>query len=482
MASVTHRPNGDRWLQFTDNHKKRQTIRLGRVSAKVAGSVCTRVDELMAASMTNVPIERDLAQWLSNVDDSLHSKFAKVGLCPPRGSTLLVPFIKAYVASRTDVKPATKEVWRQGEKGMVDFLGANAALRDVTPGDADRYKLHMIGSKLAPMTIRKRLQFATMVFRAAVRQRLIVDSPFTGVTVKGTMPNRERFVTQDETRRLLIACPNHHWRSVISLARYGGLRCPSEVLSLRWEDIDWAGGKILVTSPKTEHHPGKGTRRIPLFPELKAVLDEALNLADKDAVYVVDESMRKACRGPGGWMNVNLRTTFLKIIKRAGLAQWPRLFHNLRSSRQTELAETFPAHVVCDWLGNSEAVAMKHYLQTTDDHFSRAAGGSPKAKQSRAADDDDDPANPKADARSKAKQKAKQSGAAKARADSLPERKNPGNAERNDNPRNPTTTQTDGVGFEPTRRFHVCRFSRPVHSTALPPIQIQRTTTASADP
>src|SRR3990167_1228320 len=28
----------------------------------------------------------------------------------------------------------------------------------------------------------------------------------------------------------------------------------------------------------------------------------------------------------------------------------------------------------------------------------------------------------------------------------------------------------DGVGFEPTRRFHVCRFSRPVPSTARPPI------------
>ena len=367
---------------------------------------------------------------------------------------------KAYVASRTDVKPATKEVWRQGEKGMVDFLGVNAALRDVTPGDADRYKLHMIGSKLAPMTIRKRLQFATMVFRAAVRQRLIVDSPFTGVTVKGTMPNRERFVTLDETRLLLIACPNHHWRSVISLARYGGLRCPSEVLSLRWEDIDWAGGKILVTSPKTEHHPGKGTRRIPLFPELKAVLEEALNLAEKGAVYVVKESMREACRGPGGWMNVNLRTTFLKIIKRAGLAQWPRLFHNLRSSRQTELAETFPAHVVCDWLGNSEAVAMKHYLQTTDDHFSRAAGGSPKAKQSRAADDDDAPANPKVDRRAEAKQKAKQSGAAKARTDSLRETTNPGIADRNETRRLDANTKTDGVGFEPTNDFRRCRFSR----------------------
>ena len=32
-------------------------------------------------------------------------------------------------------------------------------------------------------------------------------------------------------------------------------------------------------------------------------------------------------------------------------------------------------------------------------------------------------------------------------------------------------TKTDGVGFEPTNDFRRCRFSRPVHSTALPPIQ-----------
>ena len=28
----------------------------------------------------------------------------------------------------------------------------------------------------------------------------------------------------------------------------------------------------------------------------------------------------------------------------------------------------------------------------------------------------------------------------------------------------------DGVGFEPTKGLHPCRFSRPVHSTALPPV------------
>ena len=55
------------------------------------------------------------------------------------------------------------------------------------------------------------------------------------------------------------------------------------------------------------------------------------------------------------------------------LVPWPRLFQNLRASRETELAERFPLRVVTDWLGNSPNVAMAHYLSTTEDHFQRAA-------------------------------------------------------------------------------------------------------------
>jgi hypothetical protein len=51
---------------------------------------------------------------------------------------------------------------------------------------------------------------------------------------------------------------------------------------------------------------------------------------------------------------------------------WPKLFHNLRSTRQTELTEKFPSHVVCAWLGNSRAVAQDHYLQVTDALFKEA--------------------------------------------------------------------------------------------------------------
>lgn len=39
--------------------------------------------------------------------------------------------------------------------------------------------------------------------------------------------------------------------------------------------------------------------------------------------------------------------------------------------------ETYPAHVVCAWIGNSESVAQKHYLQITDEHFSKAVRAAP---------------------------------------------------------------------------------------------------------
>jgi hypothetical protein len=70
----------------------------------------------------------------------------------------------------------------------------------------------------------------------------------------------------------------------------------------------------------------------------------------------------------------NLRTHFQRIIGRAGLKPWPRLFHNLRASCATDWVETFPNHVVAGWLGHSPMIAATHYLQTRDAHFDMAAG------------------------------------------------------------------------------------------------------------
>ena len=134
---------------------------------------------------------------------------------------------------------------------------------------------------------------------------------------------------------------------------------------MRWTDIDWERGRFTVASPKTKGQ-GKPWRVVPLFDELRPILAEAFEQAAEGAVYVV-ASYRDA--------NANLRTQFKRILRRAGVASWPRLFHGLRASRQTELENRFPTHVVCEWLGNSEAVARNHYLQVTEEHFQQAQGG-----------------------------------------------------------------------------------------------------------
>ena len=122
--------------------------------------------------------------------------------------------------------------------------------------------------------------------------------------------------------------------------------------------MDWEKNKVLIRSPKT------GNRWIPLFPELRLHLEESFDLAEPGEVFAITKS-----RDAGS----NYRTTFEKIIYRAGLLPWPKPFQNMRASRETELVQTFPLHVVCAWIGNSAPVAAKHYLQVTDGDFERAA-------------------------------------------------------------------------------------------------------------
>lgn len=68
-----------------------------------------------------------------------------------------------------------------------------------------------------------------------------------------------------------------------------------------------------------------------------------------------------------------IRTTMTKIVTRAGLKPWPKLFYALRATRATELADSYPGHVAAAWLGRSSTVANKHYRQVTDEHFDQAS-------------------------------------------------------------------------------------------------------------
>jgi integrase len=373
MATILKR-NGRRSIQFMDAAGHRKTLALGKVTQKQAEFIKTKVQALAAACITGHAPDDEVSAWLAKRDSIMLDKLAAVGLIERRASATLGSFLDEYTTGRIDVKPATREVWSQPVRNLKQFFGVDRPLRNITAGDAENFRLFLVGEKLSATTVQKRLQFARQFFRSACRHKLIAENPFADVRSNaGNDSDRQRFITQEAAGKLLEACPTLDWRLIVALSRFGGLRCPSEVLSLTWQDIDWENERIIVHSPKTEHHPGKDIRLIPLFPELRSILDEAYEAAPEGAVYLVSEKYRKAAMGPQGWRGCNLRTTMKKIIRRAGMTPWPRLFHNLRSSRETELCERFPIHVVTAWLGNTPEIARKHYLQVTDEHFRQAA-------------------------------------------------------------------------------------------------------------
>ncbi len=123
-------------------------------------------------------------------------------------------------------------------------FGDDRELATITEANAEDFELYLIGEGLASTTVHKRLQFARMFFRAAKKAKLIEENPFSEVSANAVLQNdRQRLLTREEADRLLAIC-DPTWRVIVALARYGGLRCPSEVLSLRWEDLNWETGRI----------------------------------------------------------------------------------------------------------------------------------------------------------------------------------------------------------------------------------------------
>ena len=373
MASIGKDRNGRKRILFVAEDGSRKTVRLGKASIKQAEAFKVKLEALIAGRLTG-NIDQETARWIGELPDDMHAKLAKAGLSAPRPETQgqagsderLGAFLDAYLKDRDDLKPNSQLVYGHTRRTLVEFFGAEKPLREITEYDAERWQRYLGRQGLSKATVRKRTANAKVFFRVAVKQKMIPANPFQ--ELKSTSvgnDERQYFVSRQEAEKVLDACPDAQWRLIFALCRYGGLRCPSEVLALTWPDVNWEQSRILIHSPKTEHHEGKESRVIPMFPELAPHLREVFEQAEPGTEHVITR-YRQA--------NVNLRTQLQRILKRAGLKPWPRLFQNLRSSRETELVEDYPLHVVTAWIGNSKAIAAKHYLQLRDADFDRAAG------------------------------------------------------------------------------------------------------------
>ena len=377
MATLARKDRGAWLIQFFDQNKKRRPIHLGKkFNEKTAQALKDVVEKIVYSRDNSTNLDKKTLAWIQEAPVEIQDKLAAVGLITKPEAHTAKELWDEFMRTKTDIKDSTMETYDRSRNRFFAFFKGEEQIADLIPArmrqwkeflktDIPQGRSEIVGFKES--TVAGTLTKAKAVFNWAVRSGWLTASPLDGIG-RGSFINRENdyFVTMEDYQRLLDACPCADWRAILALSRVGGLRAPSEILRLKWSDINWEMDRFYVTSSKTERHKGKEGRVVPLFPDLRSELEELFFLPSSEgAEYVVNRY-----RNPGQ----NLGTQFARIEQMAGLEKIPKPFNNMRASRSTEVYAEFGAFLESKWIGHSHKIARDHYLQVREEDFLRAVG------------------------------------------------------------------------------------------------------------
>ena len=247
--------------------------------------------------------------------------------------------------------------------------------------------------ELSPKTLRNMLMALHKCLQQAVKERLLVSNPCEAVTLPTQQKPEIAVFTNDQQRAVVQASYHHRYGVFIRLDLATGLRI-GELLALKWEDIDLAGGQmqirrtinrlakyeeaadgnrteIVIDTPKTRN----AKRTIPLT---RGMIDElrrwrSVQLADQAAAgesyrddgFVVTNELGKF------FEQRTFKDCYDRILKEAGVGHFT--FHALRHTFATRALERgMDYKTLSAVLGHySVAFTMDTYVHSMDDHKRR---------------------------------------------------------------------------------------------------------------
>ena len=377
MASISTDPNGNRQIQFMGADQKRRTVRLGKVSRKAAETICRKVEDLNTAIMLRQAPEDDTARWVGSLNSTLHDKLSAVGLVRKRGSMMLGPYLDSYLAMRGDVKGSAATVYGHTRRCLIEFFGADKPLREITPGDADEWRIWLGEHKetrdgktvkvtLADNTVARRCGIAKQFFRAARRKGLVLQNPFADMKAGLKRQHGPRLLRQSRGSGQGARClPG---RRMAAAVRPEPLRRPTLPVRALGATLGRRGlgpRNRITVQPQDRTPRGQGDPRHTDLPRAAAVPGSRLRCRPPERAEYVITRYRDA--------NANLRTQLERIIRKAGLKPWPKLFQNLRAPGRRNWPKPSRCTSSATGSATAQAIAAKHYLQVTDEHFEQAA-------------------------------------------------------------------------------------------------------------
>ncbi len=211
----------------------------------------------------------------------------------------VVPLMKSIRTERDRVK-----------RWMRQF--ATRPLGQITRAEVETWRREKM-SRCKPATINRDLSRLRHMLNIAVEWELLEESPMQGMKFLRENNARTRYLSVGECHRLIDSCMAPHIRAIVTVALHTGMRL-GEILNLRWQDLDFSSGFILVRDSKNGQ-----ARQVPMDSMISTVLRSWPRLSDQDIVFTSVMT---------GGRIVDIRAGFLNSCKRAGITGLH--FHDLR--------------------------------------------------------------------------------------------------------------------------------------------------------
>jgi len=260
---------------------------------------------------------------------------------PRRESVGFEEFSRIYLKDYSRVNKRSWKTDRSCLRSLGEFFGG-FCLGRISSQLVERYKAMRLAQGVRNSTVNRDLAILRKMFNLAVEWGYLHERKVPRVRLFSEKDNlKERILTAEEEARLFDVS-SEHLKPVLKIALHTGMR-RGEILSLRWDDVDFEVRMIKVVRTKS----GK-VRFIPinevLFNELKR--------------------LRSTSSGSGlVFCQNSVRTAFEGACRRAGIHGLR--FHDLRHTFATRLVERgVDLITVKELLGHSSVTITERYTHT----------------------------------------------------------------------------------------------------------------------
>ena len=249
---------------------------------------------------------------------------------------------------------------------LIEYFGSKR-IRNITHSDVEEFKQARLkiktpqGKERTIATVNRELEVFRAAMRFAVRQGWLVRSPFdmgASLISKADEARRERVLTHEEERRLLVVCTGRraHLKPLLIAALDTGAR-RGELFKLIWSDVDFENRLINLRATTTKTQRGRAigmTER--LFLELQSLFEKSTKDSDSLVFGITD----------------TVKRSFAGACRDAGIEGFR--FHDCRHTAITRMVQSgMAAHLIMKVSGHTQPITFSRYVNVDDQTARQAA-------------------------------------------------------------------------------------------------------------